>query len=354
VVAGDRVYTMDRQTVPEEAERVLCFDAKTGKPLWTHSYRAIYGDLPYGSGPRAAPTVHEGRVYTLGAVGHLHCLDAVSGKVLWSKDTEAELDAERPPWGFAASPVIWRNTVIVHIGARPTGSLVAFDRISGKEVWRGSDDPAGYCTPIVIHHSGHAQLICWTPENVLGLSPDTGEIYWSIPYKVTNGVSIATPIFHEGMVIVSGYWEGTKAIRLGEIPQEATLAWTENRYLRALMSQPLYRDGYAYLLDKYHGLICFKLQTGEKVWADGNRMTPKSRNPQATLIWTGDTDRALVLNAEGELILARLTPDGYQEQSRTRITGRTWAHPAYAGSSVYARSDEELVCVRLTGEDVGR
>ncbi len=347
VVAGGRVYTMDRQSGSEEVERVLCFDAETGKPLWTQSYRALYGDLDYGSGPRAAPTVYDGRVYTLGAVGHLYCLDAESGRVLWSKDTVVELKAERPAWGFAASPVIWKHLVIAHIGARPTGSLVAFDRMTGKEVWRGSDDPAGYCTPILIHHNGHAQLICWTPENVLGLSPDTGEVYWSIPYKVTNGVSIATPIFQEGIVVVSGYWEGTKAIRLGKIPQEATLLWTENRYLRALMSQPLYRDGYVYLLDKFHGLTCFKLQTGEKIWDDGNRMTPKGRNPQATMVRAGDTDRVLALNAEGELILARFTLDGYEEQSRTRIIGRTWAHPAYAGGWVYARSDEELVCVRL-------
>jgi len=351
VVADGRVYTMDRQTEPSEVERVLCFDSKTGKRLWTHSYDAPYQKLTYDSGPRASPTVYEGRVYTLGAVGHMCCLDAESGQVIWSQDAEAQLNAERPRWGFAASPVIWRNLVIMHIGARPKGCLVAFDRISGNEVWRSSDDPAGYCTPIIIEHEGNEQIICWTPEHILGISPNTGEIYWSVPYKVTNGVSIATPIFHEELVFVSGYWEGSKAIRLGKGPRKASLIWTENQYLRALMSQPLYRDGHIYLLDKSYGLTCFKLQTGEKLWDDEHKMTPRGRNPQATMVWAGDSYRVLVLNSDGELILARFTPGGYIEQSRTKIIGHTWAHPAYAGDCVYARNDSELVCVRLTGTE---
>lgn len=347
-VADGRVYTMDRQTEPMEVERVVCFNSETGKPLWTHSYKTAYGDLDYGSGPRAAPTVYEGRVYTLGALGHLHCLDARTGSVIWAKDTQAELNAQIPEWGFAASPVIWKNLVIAHIAAKPNGCYVAFDRLNGDEIWRASNDPAGYCTPIVITHRGEAQLICWTPENIHGVSPSTGEVYWSFPYKVTYGVSIASPIFQEGIVFVSGYWEGSKAIRLGKTPQDAEMSWTENKYLRGLMSQPLYRQGYVYLLDKSHGLVCFKLQTGEKVWDDDNQMTPKDRNPHASMVWTGDTDRVLVLNADGELILARFTPEGYSEQSRTPIIDHTWAHPAFAGNHIFARNDTELVCVKLT------
>jgi len=354
VVSDGRVYTMDRQIEPREVERVLCFDSKTGKPLWTHSYDTEYRKLDYDNGPRAAPTVYEGRVYTLGAVGHLHCLDAESGKIIWAKNTVAELNAERPRWGFAASPVIWKNLVLTHIGAKPNGCLVAFDRISGNEVWRSSDDPAGYCTPTIVEHEGHEQIICWTPEHILGISPSTGEVYWSVPYKVTNGVSIAKPIFQEELVFVSGYWEGSKAIRLGKNPRDARLIWTENQYLRGLMSQPLYRDGYVYMLDKSYGLTCFKLQTGKKLWDDDNKMTPRGSNPQATMVWLGDTNRVLVLNSDGELILARFTPEGYIEQSRTKIIGHTWAHPAYAGDCIYARSDDEIVCVRLTGTESGK
>jgi len=351
-VAGGRVYAMDRVTEPAEVERVLCYDAANGKLLWENKYAVAYGKLEYGNGPRAAPTVFEGRVYTLGAVGHVLCLDATTGKVIWSHDMIREYAARRPEWGFAASPVIFENLVVIHTGAEPNGSFIAFDRNTGREVWRSLPDPAGYCTPIVIEHADRRQLVCWTPENVCGLDARTGTKLWSVPYKVTMGVSIATPIFHDGIVFVSGYWEGSKAVRLGREASDHALAWEENRWLRGLMSQPLVRGGYAYLLDKHHGLVCFELATGNKLWDDGNQMTPRGRNPQASMVWLGDGDRAIILNSDGDLILARLTPEKYHEQSRTNIIrpgerAPIWAHPAYAEDFIYARSDTELICVAL-------
>ena len=296
---------------------------------------------------RASPTVFDGRVYTLGAVGHVFCLSAATGKIIWSHDGAAEYEAKIPEWGFAASPLVWKELVVIHVAARPDGCFIAFDRRDGREVWRCSGDPAGYATPIVVEHGGQPQLVGWTPEHVMGVSLETGRIQWTVPYKVTYGVSIATPIFQQGMVFVSGYWEGSKAIRLGELPGQAELAWEDDKMLRGLMSQPLYRDGYGYLLDKRFGLTCFELQTGRKLWDDGNRLTPRDRNPQVTLVWLGDGDRILALNSEGELVQASLSPQGYRELSRTKIIRPTWAHPAYAGSSVYARDDHEIVCVEL-------
>jgi outer membrane protein assembly factor BamB len=353
-VADGRVFTLDRLTEPDEVERVICFAATTGRLVWEHRYPVQYGKLDYGNGPRAAPTVLDGRVYTLGAVGHACCLDVETGKLIWSHDMISEFGARLPEWGFAASPVIFENLVIIHTGAEPDGSYIAFDRSSGDEVWRNLSDPAGYCTPIVAVQSGQAQLICWTPEKVCSLEPRTGQLNWSVPYKVTYGVSIATPIFQDGTVFVSGYWEGAKAIRLGVEPSQHDLIWEDNRWLRGLMSQPLYRDGHAYLLDKQHGLVCFEMKTGKKIWDDGNQMTPRGRNPHASLVWldAGTTNRVIILNSEGELILARLDPGGYHEQSRTRIIesnarNPVWSHPAYAGSHVYARNDHEIVCISL-------
>ena len=184
-----------------------------------------------------------------------------------------------------------------------------------------------------------------------GLDPATGEPAWTIRFDVNFGTSIATPIFHDGLVLVSSYYDGSRAIRVGSDLASADEAWSERRNLRGLMMQPLYRDGYAYLLDKRHGLTCFEFATGEKLWDDDNRMTPKGRNPQATMVWLGDEDRAIVLNSDGDLILVRLNSDGYHEDSRTNIIGRTWAHPAYAGNCVYARSNTEIVCILLPTED---
>jgi outer membrane protein assembly factor BamB len=360
-VAAGRVYTMDRPKDSDD-ERIVCLDAATGQLVWDHRYQATYGKLDYGKGPRCTPTVHDGRVYTLGAVGHVHCLDAATGRPIWSKDLVKDHGAKIPEWGFAASVVIDGERAIVHAGL-PGGCYSAYHRRTGAELWRGGDDPAGYGTPIVVEHSGLRQLLGWTPEHIVAHRLDDGRLLWKYPYKVTYGVSIATPIFHEGTVLVCGYWHGSRAIKLGPTPDQASLLWEENRYLRGLMDQPLYRRGHVYLLDKQHGIVAFELAKGEMIWTDENRLTPRARNPQVSMVWLGntdpgkdgasgkdDTDRAICLNEKGELILVRLTPAGLTEDSRAKIIGDTWAHPAYAGECCFARDDERIVCVKLTAE----
>jgi outer membrane protein assembly factor BamB len=352
-VVGDRLWTQDyRKDEGSEVERVVCRSTADGSLVWEHQYPVVYGKLDYGFGPRATPTVHDGRVYTLGAVGHLECCDAATGEPRWSHDLAAEYDVALPDWGIAGSPVVFVDLVIVHVGGRPDACYVAFDRRGGREVWRAGNDPPGYGTPIVVQAAGQPLLVGWTPQHVLGLDPRSGQILWQVPYEVTYGVSIATPIHHRGLVFVAGYWEGAKAIRLGADPHDAELAWEENRNLRGLMCPPLVRGELAWLLDKAHGLTCFRLETGEKLWDDGHQLTPRGRNPQLSLAWIGDTDRAVALNSDGDLILVRLTADGCQELARSHAIDPTesnpiWAHPAFAGRRIYARSDAEIVCVEL-------
>lgn len=349
VAAADgRVYLMDRQTDPREVERVLCFDASTGQRLWTHEYEVTYGELDYGNGPRSTPTVTGGRVYTLGSIGHVFCLDASTGSVLWQREYPLDTSKKLPMWGLAASPVIDGDNVIIHPGAEPDGCLIALNRKTGSEVWRNLSDPSGYATPILIERAGRREIVCWTPKHVHGLLAGTGERQWSIPYDVTYGVSICTPIYSNGIVFVSGYWEGAKAIRLGAEPHAAELIWDDNTNLRGVMSQPFSRGEHAWMIDKSRGLTCFDLATGKKLWDAGHQMTPRGRNPQANLVWLNDSDRAIVLNSDGELILARISASGYEEQSRCSIIGHTWAHPAFAWGHVFARSDEELICVPIT------
>ena len=350
-VTGGRVYLMDRQRTPQDSERVLCFDALNGQQLWTHSYDVDYQNVAYDNGPRTTPTVFQGHVYTLGAVGHLNCLDAATGKVIWSKDLVGDFAARIPIWGLSASPLVFQDLLIVHSGSEPDGCFLAFDRDDGTERWRSLPDAAGYATPILIEHGGRQQLVGWTPQNVCGLDPHSGKLLWQVPFTVNYGTSIANPIFHEGLVLVSSYYDGSQTIRVPDGSQAADVVWHDRRNLRGLMSQPLYREGHAYLIDKRHGLTCFVMASGKKLWDDDNRMTPKGRNPQATMVWVNDSGRAIVLNSDGELILIQLDPSGYTEQSRAKIIGRTWAHPAYAGNCVFARDDKELVCVLLPSAD---
>lgn len=346
-VSGGRVYVMDRQREPNDVERLLCIDGVTGEMLWSHEWPVDYSGVSYDNGPRSTPNVVQGRVYVMGAVGHLFCCDAANGQVVWSKNLVSECNAKVPIWGLSASPVVFCSLVIVHCGAEPNGSLMAFDVETGAERWRNFADGAGYATPILIERAGKPQLVAWTPTHVRSVDPATGQELWSTPFEVQYGTSIAEPLYRGGIVLVTSYYEGSLAIRVPTGDEKARIVWKDNRNLRGLMSPPMFRDGRGYLIDKRHGLTCFEWATGKKLWDDDNRLTPKGRNPQATLVWINDEDRAIALNSDGELVLLRLNADGYAEQSRAKIIGETWAHPAYAGNCVYARSDTEIVCVVL-------
>jgi outer membrane protein assembly factor BamB len=354
-VAGGRVYTLDRRTQPGEVERVLCLNATTGAELWVQAYPVSYGKMDYGNGPRSTPTFHDGRVYTFGAVGHLYCFDAAAGRILWSHDTVKEFGGRVPMWGHACSPLVDGEHVIVQVGGEQNASLVAFHRISGKEIWRSLSDRPGYSSPILIEPRGREpkvsvrQLVYWTPQHIAGLDPVTGKILWQVPFESTYDVAISDPVWHDGVLLVSGYWEGSRALRVGPDGDKPKIVW-EGRRLSLLMSTPLYRAGNTYAVDKRDGLKCIELRTGKVRW-QGEHVTPKDQNPHASLVWAGR--RALIFNAKGELILAELSPDGYRQISKAAVLKASvpgspaWATPAFADGCLFARNDEEIVCVAL-------
>jgi outer membrane protein assembly factor BamB len=346
-VSAGRVLTLDHQKSPGSIERLSCFDAGSGSELWTYAWDVDYGDLDYASGPRSTPAIDGGQVFATGTMGHIHAVELSSGRLLWSRDTVKELDAKLPIWGQAASPLVDGELVFVLPGGRPGGTLLALERHTGEERWRALDDRPGYTAPILIEAGGRRQLAVWSADGVVGLAPHSGEVLWRFPFKTSNfDVAIHSPVFHDGMLFVSGYWDGSRMLKLpgGSEPE---LAW-EGRVLSCLMSTPLFRDDHLYALDKASGLLCLEWQSGRKLWSDDHRMTPKARNPHAWLVWAGEpSGRAVVLNELGFLIIATLSPEGYEEHGRVQIIGKTWAHPAFAGQEVFARSDTEMVCVRL-------
>lgn len=344
-VSQGRVYLLDWPREPVDIERILCYAAEDGQLLWSHQWPAVYGRMDYGNGPRSSVTVADGKAYVLGAVGMAACLDAAQGKVIWQVDMVREHGAMVPTWGFAASPVLDADRVLLHVGAQPDGSVIALNKESGKRVWRGGQDPAGYSTPEIITHEGVRQLIAWGPENIQSLNPETGILLWTYPYEVTYGVSIAQPLYRDGVLLISGYWHGTKALRPDAKP---TLVWENEKEMCGLMSSPLYKDGVVFLLDKNKGLQGIELATGKILWSDANTLTPKDRNPQMSLVWLRQADGLVaLLNASGELVYARLTATGFEELARHQIIGKTWAHPAFVDNRIYARSDTSLVAWRL-------
>src|SRR5881394_2661807 len=205
-VAQGRVFVMDRQLAPGVAnpgdpfakttipgsERVLCLDESNGKVLWKHGYECPY-TVSYPAGPRATPTIHEGKVYSLGAEGNLFCLEAASGKLLWSRDFKKDFSAKTPLWGFAAHPLIDGKKLICLVGGE--GSVVvALDKDTGDVLWRAlSAEEPGYCPPMIYEFNGKRQLILWHPEAVNALDPQTGKVYWSHKLEARSGLSIPTP-----------------------------------------------------------------------------------------------------------------------------------------------------------------
>lgn len=347
-VANGRVYLMDRPKSAPNRERVLCFDLETGRSLWSQDWQADYGDMDYANGPRSTVTVLDGRAYTLGARGMAMCLEAKTGQPIWQVDMVTAHQAKVPTWGFAASPLIDGPRVLLHVGAEGGGSVLALDRDSGRLIWRGGADPAGYCTPEIIQHEGQRQLIVWGPEHIQSLDPETGATFWRWPYKITYGVSIAQPLYRDGLLLVSGYWHGTRTLRLGHEPTQVELAWSEEKAMCGLMSAALFKDGIVYLLDKNRGLQAVELSTGKILWSDDNTLNPKDQNPQMSLVWLRSADGlASLLNANGELVHVKLSPKGFEELARHQLIGKTWAHPAFVDGQVLARSDTELVAWQL-------
>lgn len=344
-VVGQRLYVMDRQKTPREVERVLCLDAATGKTLWTHTYPVTYGKLDYGNGPRATPTVHDGRVYTYGALAHLHCLDAVTGKVLWSHDCKEKFGSRIPTWGHACSPLIDGERVLVQVGG-PDACLMAFDPKTGQEIWRSVGDPPGYASPTILKTDTFRRLVYWTPENIVGVDPDTGKERWKVPFKITYGVSITDIVWDGRIILASNYWTGSKALRLDEKGDNPELVW-EGKAWSGLMSTPIVRDGKVYAIDRFRSLKCLELTTGKVLW-EGEQVTrERDRNPQASLIASGS--RVLLFNDMGQLILGDLEPTGFKHRGTATILpdSRPWAHHAISDGRVFARTDEEIIAVEL-------
>ncbi len=378
-VAQGRVYVCDRVLAPGEKlsegrwdlkdpvngnERVLCLDSAQGQVLWKHEYPCRY-EISYPVGPRATPTVDGGRVYTLGAMGDLFCLDAATGKVIWSKNYVRHFGTEINPWGMAAAPLLDGPRLIVLPGGKNGACVVALDKITGAEIWRAleSKDP-GYSTPIIVDAGGARQLLVWLPIGLYSLDPATGKVYWSEETNVRMGHSIASPIFDpkDRLLFVTSFFNGPIMMRTRADRPAAELLWKgsstselprRTEGLHGLMSTPVLKDGYLYGVCSYGHLRCLEAKTGKRVW---ETLAPTGENRWSTAFLIRHGDRFFLFNERGELILAELSPQGYREFGRARVLSPTmqagprkvvWSHPAFADRRIYARNDEEIVCIDL-------
>ena len=378
-VAQGRVYVFDHQfakpsdkptdpfargSIPG-SEGILCLNAADGHVLWRHEYDCPY-TVSYGSGPRTTPLVSEGKVYSLGAEGNVFCLDTATGSVLWSRDFKADYKVKTPMWGFAGNPLLEGNKLIC-LAAGSNSTVVALDKNTGQEIWRAlSAKEPGYCSPVIFEAGGVRQLIVWDPESVNSLNPETGQVYWSLnsSQPARAGMTIPTPRKMDDMLFLSCFYNGSWMLRLDPSKPAAATLWQSQRVsekntdaLHCVLSTPFLEDGYIYGVCSYGQLRCLKAASGERVWETFSATTTDGKEMRwATAFIVKNQDRFFLFNEKGDLIIARLTPKGYEEISQAHIiepdnhdAGRpvVWSHPAFANRRIYARNDSEIICVDL-------
>ena len=326
VVANGRVFVTDQIFNPE-VKRVLCFDEITGESIWTHSCAVDYEHMEYGNGPRASPTVHDGRVYTLGTQGDLCCLDALTGALHWQKDLQQQYDANIPRYGASVAPLVEGDVLIVCIGGRPDASVIALDRVTGEERWTALDDEAGYSAPIVVESGGKRQAIIWTAENIVSLNPATGAVYWTEKWKASFDAAqvVATPVvYHDQILFVMSFNRGSKMLKLHADEPTASVLWHTRSRPTTTMSTPMrIDDEYFYTVDNVGGLCCQKADSGEELWRTSD---VAGDSPNNNVHLTPNGNQVFMFNQRGQLISARISPQGYQETGRSLLVESTAAY----------------------------
>jgi outer membrane protein assembly factor BamB len=371
-VANGKVYVTDYQkrsgeitndpgtrTELQGDERVICLDAASGKVLWEHAYNCPY-KISYPVGPRTTPTVDGDRVYTLGAEGHLLCLDANRGAVVWSHALQEEYDTEAPIWGFCGHPLVHGDKLICLVGGQ--GSVaVAFDKNSGQELWRAiSASQSGYCPPSLIEAGGTQQLIIWDADKMNGLDPETGEVHWSVPLKPNYGMSITAPRHQGNYLFASGIGHVAAVVELAKDKPAAEIIWQAGDPKESVYcsnSTPFVDGDTIYGVDCHQGsLMAVDLKSGARLWSVFAPTTGERRAAHGTAFLVKQGDRFFLFSETGDLVIAKLNRQRYEEVSRAHLLEPTseafgravvWSHPAFAYQNVYARNDEELVCVSL-------
>ena len=381
-VADGRVFVLDYLETPgtrtmDGTERLLCLDEQTGEELWTAEWPASYRMLmgSYALGPRATPTVDGDRVYVVGATGMLHCLSVSDGKVIWKKDYIADYGTSVPVWGVASAPLVDDGRLICIVGGEPDAKVMAFDKMTGKELWRAlsSDWEMGYGQPVIYEAGGARQLMIWHPKALSSLDPVTGEIFWEQPFDVRSGMSVSTPVRNGSRLFVTQFYGGSMMIELDSAKPTATMSWKGKSTsempdrtdgLHSLITTPILDGDYIYGVCSYGELRCLDARTGERIWEEKNTMTENERWGAAFMVRNGD--RYFVNNDNGFLMIARFTPEGYVEIDRTKLLEPTssagfgpsrfgdrkvnWSHPAYANGHIVARNDNEIIRASLKAE----
>ncbi len=338
VVAGGRVFTIEQR---RRQEVVAAYHLETGRELWSNSWDGEFTEGMGGDGPRATPTWHDGRLYALGAEGELRCLDAATGKVLWSKNILRDNQAENLTWAMSASPLVVDDKLIVLPGGSPGRSVAAYDRLTGKPVWKVLDDKQAYTAPMLVTLAGRRQILVVSAQRVMGLGVEDGAVLWDFPWVTEYDANCSQPIVAgpNRFFLSAGYGHGAAVVEIARAGEKfsARAVWQNIRMKNKFNSSVLH-EGHVYGLDE--GILaCVDVETGEQRWKSG-------RYGYGQLL--AASGHLVVLTEEGEVVLVKATPQRHEEVARfSAIEGKTWNVPAIAGGRLLVRNTTELACFRI-------
>ncbi len=334
-VAGGKLYT---QGLSGKKEVVHCLDAATGKELWTHSWASDFKPKYYEGGTSSTPTVDGASVHVLGLSAQFACLDAATGKPRWEKDLKEATGAEPGTWGFTGSPLVTTGgRVVVNVGTHGT----ALDGKTGKILWQSGKEEAGYATPVPFTHGGKLLLAIMGKEHVFAVDPDTGTAAWKHPWKTRYDVNAADPIISGNrMLVSSGYGHGAALLDFATTPPK--VVW-ENEELRSQMNPAVLVDGSVYGFDgnadDKPSLVCLDFATGKVRWREALGY--------GSVLAAGK--KLIILTEKGELVTAEATPDAFKPLARAQvIAGKCWTVPTLANGQLIVRNWKgELRCLSL-------
>ena len=335
-VRGDLIYTQEQRG---DDEIVSAYKISTGEPAWRHRDPVRFWESNGGAGPRATPTLDNGRVYSFGATGILNALDARSGKLVWSRNVASETKTDVPGWGFSSSPLVIDDVVIVAADA----TLVGYDAVTGRPRWVGPVHHGSYSSPHRTTIDGVPQVLLLGGSGVTSLAPATGTLLWEHAW---HGVAIVQPaVTSDGVVIntIGGTGgNGTRRLAVAHGPGGWNVEerWTSNG-LKPYYNDFVVHKGYAFGFDGSI-LACIDMETGKRMWKGG-------RYGNGQLLLLADQDLLLVLSEDGNLALVSATPDEFKEVARTpAIEGKTWNHPVLVDDVLLLRNGEEMAAFRLS------
>jgi outer membrane protein assembly factor BamB len=336
-VSGALIYTQEQRG---EDELVSCYNLSNGEPVWKHQDATRFWESNAGPGPRGTPTLHEGRIYTFGGTGIVNGLDAATGAVVWSRNAAADTKRKVPEWGFASSPLVVGDLVVVAV----SGTLAAYDIATGAPRWTGPADGKSYSSPHLLEIEGVRQIFLMSGAGATSVSPSDGKVLWQHAwpdFAIVQPAQIAEGDF----LISTGATTGVRRIHVSHTKG----AWTVEERWTSKWLKPYFND---YVLHRGHAfgfatgtLACINLENGERKWKGG-----RYGSGQALLL--ADQDVLLVLSEQGELALVAAKTDEFTELARfPALEGKTWNHPVLAGDILLVRNDREMVAFRLARKD---